>query len=108
MKSKNLILALAAIVFAVGSAFTTKKVLPNNVRVRWQQNEFGAITCKAIPVECNNTGSNLCTVTIVKDIGSETVTAKADTDCAVSQLNTSATPLGPYEAGNPPFDVFSE
>jgi hypothetical protein len=107
MKNKNLLLVLAAIVFATGSAFTTKKVLVNNVRVRWQQDDYGVITCRAIPLECNEWGYEPCRVVIIKDTGSEAVLAKTDTDCAVRRYHYGFV-LGPYQAVNPPFDVFSE
>jgi hypothetical protein len=109
MKSKNLILALVAIVFAVGSAFTSKDLL-SPVFVHWKQTQQGSFLCTSVPLTCTNAIENTatCTVSIQKaDLSFESVTAYINDDCQTAAKHSSATAVGPYDAGdgNRPYDV---
>ena len=67
MKSKGLTLALAAIIFAIGSAFTSKNVNPLafNVKIKLQQNVGDPFVCTGIPKTCDNQlNAPLCTVRV--------------------------------------------
>jgi hypothetical protein len=108
MKTKNLILALVAIVFAVGSAFTSQNEdVVNNVYVKWKQTSAQQnFTCQLIPRECNLSGLESCQVTITKSDGSnETVFAYDAANCTtILKHNGPVPPI--YDAGSGrPFDV---
>jgi hypothetical protein len=116
MKTKGLILALVAVVFAVGSAFTSKNAaMTNNVRIWLKQTSTSSFVCTAIPKECSQvpTGA-LCEVTIKKSDGNnEVVKAYSLTDepaCTVQMRHIEGqASVGLYDAaaeeGTRPFDV---
>jgi hypothetical protein len=112
MKTKGMILALVAIVFAVGSAFTSKNVnMAGNVKIWIQQTEQSSFVCTAIDRTCAQapTGS-LCEVTVTKLSGStETVNAYGALDipaCSVQLRHEVGNAfVAPYDPSSRPFDV---
>lgn len=69
MKTKNIILALAAMVFAVGSAFSFKDAATTAwVKVRYSTQAPGTFTCRNTGISCNDSGPTACKVRIA-DMG---------------------------------------
>jgi hypothetical protein len=107
MKTKTFTLVLVAIVFAAGSAFTSKKAdRAPNVYVRWKQTSVGNFLCTMIPRECAASGVD-CQVTITKaDATNETVPAYDAANCVVVlKHNGPFPPTFDAGVGNRPFDV---
>jgi hypothetical protein len=65
MNTKNLILGLAAIVFAIGSAFTTKEKLVSTPYIWMKEASNSSFECFDVPGACATNGSTLCKVSIV-------------------------------------------
>jgi hypothetical protein len=112
LKSKNFVLSMAAIVFAVVSAFTSKRMnLTSNVHVWLKQTETSSFECTRIPLECQQQPYGiLCMVNIVLATGSiKTIKALHDSGCSVQLRNGISGPPYPvaYDAGigNRPLDV---
>src|SRR5688572_25293443 len=96
MKTKGMILALVAVVFAIGSAFTSKNVdLANNVNIWLKQTPTSSFICTTQPLECAQQPSGiLCDVRIVKaDATQETVNAYGNQVCTVQLRHTTTSAL---------------
>jgi hypothetical protein len=112
MKTKNLILALVAIAFAVGSAFASKYTDKAAYARVWLR-QFGLPSdylCTKIPQVCNESQfGSTCTVMVVLSNGmTKSVKAYSDTDCFIELKHTAGFPLI-YDAGegDRPFDARS-
>ncbi|MBT1688299.1 DUF6520 family protein [Dawidia soli] len=99
MKTKNLSLAAFALVLAVGSAFASF-LAPENVYVRakLKSDPNGLTQCVNTGVQCDDAGSNLCTVNVPVTGGTTQVQTDATfrpyrVTCQVQLHNTSAAPI---------------
>jgi hypothetical protein len=66
MKTKNVILGLAALVFAIGSAFTSLEVgAPDFISVQYEGNPLPDFECVQISQACNGTAQDpLCKIQV--------------------------------------------
>jgi len=112
MKSKNLILALLAVMLAVSSAFSTKNVLTTVHKLKIKQTTASAFVCTPIPVSlCEDIGpwSYVCRVYVTKLNGSTELVNAFGNDipgCTVPLYHYTQDPAGLYDAGGSrPYDV---
>ena len=108
MKTK-LIFSFLAIVFAAGSAFTSRSAneeILTPVYVKLQQVQGGAITCREYDGTCNELGSASCKVTVATQQGSKIVNAHPDSNCGMT-LNDSRASIGTFSPSPTPWDAFN-
>lgn len=90
MKTKNVMLGIIAVVFAVGSAFASF-LSPSAIRVKARVVENGVITCVNTQAICNDPGNFVCKVTLAVEEGPSTTTKTyKDASCTVPLTNTTA------------------
>jgi len=100
MKTKNVILGLCALVFAVGSAFASLSLVTRYIRVDTRASQGIGCTdhtmvCipKLLTTDCTNSGSFSCIATISSTaLPSGTTTPIRNASCIILQ-NTTASPL---------------
>jgi len=93
MKSKNLLLAMAAFMFAIGSAVAFS-FLPQNVFVKARLVQNGPIKCVDTGKQCEATGLDICKVQIPTSVNGGSQTAQSTgprftykSDCATILKN---------------------
>lgn len=82
MKTKNVVLGLAALLLAVGSAFgsLTRIVAPDYISVQYLGDE--TFTCKQITQACDEIGQVACEVTVQTTSGGKRAQVYDDPACA--------------------------
>jgi hypothetical protein len=92
MKSKNVMLGLMAIVFAVGSAFTSESLVTNDPAYVWIKRQNLDWECVNSGKTCSNDAeeTQICQIEVVKDfgLGTELVNAHKNANCDVTTLKT--------------------
>jgi hypothetical protein len=114
MKTKNLILALLAVVLAVSSAFSTKDVagLNPNVKILMKFYPWSSWQCSALPTSCNTSGPYICKINVVKwDLTTRVTNAYIATNptCTTHLYDDDLT-IPSYDPGvdERPFDVWGD
>jgi hypothetical protein len=105
MKSKNLILALVAIVFAVGSAFTSVDLV-SPVKIRYQQIQNGAWACQTVSRNCTNESDGVtCTIDVLLSSGATKAAKARDNEDCPTILKHKGTMPAAFNFATAPFDV---
>jgi len=110
MKSKNVFLATLAIVLAVGSAFASLTTT-QRVWVRAIASQGAEYTCFDTGVNCDDSGVNICKVSVVTTSGTRLATSSANpktykSGCITVLFNTTdATQVANPGSQPTPFDL---
>lgn len=99
MKSKNAILGLLAVVFAVGSAFASYDLATTAfIKVRYSTQSPGQFTCVNTGRTCSDAPTGLSCVITVSDL-SATAPARKDNTCPAPDLKhtTTSANAGSYD-----------
>lgn len=83
MKTKNLALGLFALLLAGGSAFASLLITDVPIYVKVKQTELGPIECISAQAQCDDQGSQACTIQVASaQVGSnQTTNAYIDDNC---------------------------
>jgi hypothetical protein len=97
MKSKNLVIAALALVFAIGSAFTSASLPAVTAWIKVKYTGESAFTCRSTsPIQCSNlaTDTHACKV-VVADILQPT-NAYSNSNCSVFLKSTNDNSVGTF------------
>jgi hypothetical protein len=103
MKTKSLVLGACAIVFAIGSAFTSVSnglsVSPVFIKLKTSASQ-PTFTCTSIPATCSASGSNVCTIQVRLASGSvKNADAHTTNQCSANYQDQSVVVPTIYDAG---------